>query len=54
MGDRAISPNDRLRQDSGPKIEERALCKTHLLIIDGKTKRVFTAAEPTMNTLKNF
>lgn len=50
--DHTISLSDWWRQeDSGLKIEEYALCKTHLLIIDGKTKSVFVEVEPTVNTL---
>lgn len=51
MGDHTLSLGDCWRQDSGLKIEEYALCKTHLLIIDGKTKSVFVEVEPTVNTL---
>lgn len=53
-GDHTISLSDWRRQGSGLKIEEYALCKTHLLIIDGKTKSVFTEVEPTVNTLRHF
>lgn len=38
-------------QDWGLKIEEYALCKTHLLIIDGKNNSVFVEVEPTVNSL---
>lgn len=41
MGDHTISLSDWWRQDSGLKTEECALCKTHLLIMDGKTKCVY-------------
>lgn len=54
MGDHAISLSDWWRQDSGLKIEECALCKTHLLIIDGKTKSVFVEVEPTVTSLVHF
>lgn len=46
-----VIAGDRTR---GLKIEECALCKTHLLIIDGKTTSVFMEAEATANTLLQF
>lgn len=54
MGDHTISPSDWRRQDPGLRIEEFALCKTHLLIIDGRTESVFIEVEPTVNTLSYF
>lgn len=53
-GDHTISLSDWWRQDWRLKIEEYALCKTHLLIIDGKTKSVFMGVEQTVNTLLHF
>lgn len=53
-GDHSISPGDRWWQAPGLKIAVYALCKTHLLIIDGKTESVFMEVEPTVNTLVHF
>lgn len=36
---------------TGLGAEKYALCKTHLLIIDGKAKNVFVEVEPTVNIL---
>lgn len=41
MGDHTVALSDWWRRGSGLKIEEYAFCKTHLLIIDGKTKCVY-------------
>lgn len=52
MGDQTISLSDWWRQDWGLKSEKYALCKTHLLRIDGKTNGVFVEVEPTVNSLE--